>query len=165
MGIKPQLPALALAIGLVTIALALLNADKIGEGLILGVVAMIAVRHWAGRRADAYLAKLYAEHGDRMDEKPPAPGDRHTPTTGDGRRETGDGMHAQRMGSPPRPRDRQQRHEAMATALQPSSRRRCGSTPPPRLRTTATTGSPPTSFASRCALTNPQRTEPPKKVV
>jgi hypothetical protein len=38
MGIKSQLPALALAIGLVTIALASLNADRIGEGLILGVV-------------------------------------------------------------------------------------------------------------------------------
>jgi hypothetical protein len=67
MVIRYQLPALALAVGLVTIALAMLNADKIGEGLTLGVVALIAVRYWARRCADAYLAKLYAEHGDRMD--------------------------------------------------------------------------------------------------
>jgi hypothetical protein len=67
MVIKYQLPALALAIGLVTIALALLNADKIGEGVTLGVVALISVRYWARRCADAYLAKLSAEHGDRMD--------------------------------------------------------------------------------------------------
>ena len=67
MVIKRQLPALTLAIGLVTIALALLNAHKIGEGLTLGVVALMAVRYWARRYADAYLAKLYAEHGDRMD--------------------------------------------------------------------------------------------------
>jgi hypothetical protein len=67
MVIRYQLPALALAVGLVTIALALLNADKIGEGLTLGVVALISVRYWARRCADAYLAKLYAEHGDRMD--------------------------------------------------------------------------------------------------
>jgi hypothetical protein len=38
MGLKYQLPALALAIALTTIAVALLNADKIGSGLILGVV-------------------------------------------------------------------------------------------------------------------------------
>jgi hypothetical protein len=67
MVIKYQLPALALAVGLVTIALALLNADKIGDGLTLGVVALISVRYWARRCADAYLAKLYAEHGARMD--------------------------------------------------------------------------------------------------
>ena len=64
---KRQLPALTLAIGLVTIALALLKAHKIDEGLILGVVALMAVRYWARRYADAYLAKLHAEHGDRMD--------------------------------------------------------------------------------------------------
>jgi hypothetical protein len=46
MVIKYQLPALALAVGLVTIALALLNADKIGDGLTLGVVALISVRYW-----------------------------------------------------------------------------------------------------------------------
>jgi hypothetical protein len=67
MGIKSQLPALALAIGLVTIALALLNVDKIGEGLTLSVVALFAVRYWARRCADAHLAKLFAEHGERMD--------------------------------------------------------------------------------------------------
>ena len=67
MGLKYQLPPLTLAIGLITIALALLNADKIGEGLVLGVVALISVRYCARRCADAYLAKLYAEHGDRMD--------------------------------------------------------------------------------------------------
>ena len=67
MGIKSQLPALALAIGLITIALALLNADKIGLGLILGVVALISVRYCARRCADKYLTKLYAEHGGRMD--------------------------------------------------------------------------------------------------
>jgi hypothetical protein len=64
---KYQLPALALAVGFVTIALALLNADKIGGGLTLGVVALITIRYWARRRADAYLARLHAEHGDRMD--------------------------------------------------------------------------------------------------
>jgi hypothetical protein len=63
---KYQLPALALAIGLVTITLALLNADRIGDGLILGLVALLAIRYWARRCADAYLAKLHAEHGDRM---------------------------------------------------------------------------------------------------
>jgi hypothetical protein len=67
MGIRSQLPALVLAIGLVTITLVLLNADKIGEGLALSVVALIAVRYWARRCADAHLAKLYAEHGERMD--------------------------------------------------------------------------------------------------
>jgi hypothetical protein len=66
-GLKYQLPPLTLAIGLITIALALLNADKIGEGLVLGVVALVSVRYCARRCADAYLATLYAEHGDRMD--------------------------------------------------------------------------------------------------
>jgi hypothetical protein len=56
-----ELPALALAVGLVTVALALVNADKIGEGLTLGVVALMSVRYWARRRADAYLADLYQE--------------------------------------------------------------------------------------------------------
>ena len=67
MVIKHQLSVLSLAVGLITIALALLNADKIGEGLILAVVALVSVRYWARRCADAYLAKLHAEHGDRMD--------------------------------------------------------------------------------------------------
>jgi hypothetical protein len=91
MGIKSQLPALALAIGLVTIALALLNADKIGEALILGVVALIAVRYWARRCADAYLAKLYTEGSARMGQKLPASGDRHPPrrpATPEGQRPT-----------------------------------------------------------------------------
>ena len=65
MGIRSQLPALAAAISLAAVALALLNADRIGSGLIVGVAALIAVRFWAGRRADAYLAKLNALHGDR----------------------------------------------------------------------------------------------------
>jgi hypothetical protein len=55
---KYQLPALALAAGLVAVALALLDADRIGEGLVLSVVALIAVRRWARRRADAYLSGL-----------------------------------------------------------------------------------------------------------
>ena len=37
MGLKYQLPVITPAIGLITIALALLNADKIGKGLTLGV--------------------------------------------------------------------------------------------------------------------------------
>jgi hypothetical protein len=67
MGSKSQFPALALGIGLVLIALALLNANKIVEGLVLGVAALLAVRFWARRSADAYLARLHAEHGDHMD--------------------------------------------------------------------------------------------------
>jgi hypothetical protein len=67
MGIKYQLPAITLAIGLITIALALLHADKIGVGLTLGVVALVAVRYVARRCADAYLVKIHPEHGDRMD--------------------------------------------------------------------------------------------------
>ena len=67
MGVKYQLPALTIAIGLITIALALVNADKIGEGLTLGVVALVAVRYCARRCADAYLTETYPEHGDRMD--------------------------------------------------------------------------------------------------
>ena len=67
MGSKSQLPALALAVGLALIAMALLSADKIGEGLILGVAALLAVRFWAHRCADAYLARLHAQHGDHVD--------------------------------------------------------------------------------------------------
>jgi hypothetical protein len=67
MGLKYQLPALALAIALITIAVALLNADKIGLGLVLGVVALISVRYCARRCADKYLSDLRAKHGDRMD--------------------------------------------------------------------------------------------------
>jgi hypothetical protein len=67
MGSKSQFPMLLLAIGLSLLALVLLNASKIGEGLILGVAALLAVRFWARRRADAYLARLHAEHGDQMD--------------------------------------------------------------------------------------------------
>ena len=67
MGIKYQLPALTLAIGLITIALALLNVDMIGEGLTLGVVALIAVLYCVRRCADAHLTKIHPGHGDRMD--------------------------------------------------------------------------------------------------
>ncbi|RQX02523.1 hypothetical protein DLJ59_15405 [Micromonospora inaquosa] len=67
MGPKCQLPALTLAIALITIAVALLNADKIGLGLVLGVVTLISVRYCARRCADKYLSDLHAEHGDRMD--------------------------------------------------------------------------------------------------
>jgi len=52
---------------LALLALALLNADKTGEGLILALAALLAVRLWARRCADAYLARLHAEHGDHMD--------------------------------------------------------------------------------------------------
>jgi hypothetical protein len=67
MGSKSQFPALILAISLALLALALLNADKIGEGMILALAALLAVRLWARRCADAYLARLHSEHGDHMD--------------------------------------------------------------------------------------------------
>lgn len=146
MVIKFQLPALALAASLVTIALALLNADRIGEGLILGVVALIAARHWARRCADAYLARLYAEHGDRMDQELPAAGDRHTPRRpASAGGEAADGSYARPMGRRPPPRDRPARKGMRRWPHLPprSSRRRCGSTPPPRLRTSTTAGSCP----------------------
>ncbi|MGX6603975.1 hypothetical protein ACWKSP_17790 [Micromonosporaceae bacterium Da 78-11] len=67
MSIKSQLPALVVAVGLVVVALASLNAHKIGEGLVVGIAASLAVHCWARRRADAYLAKLHREHGEKMD--------------------------------------------------------------------------------------------------
>lgn len=62
-----QLPAVAPAIGFITVAVALLNADRIGEGLILAMVALLLVRHWARRHARTQLAEHDATHGDRMD--------------------------------------------------------------------------------------------------
>jgi hypothetical protein len=57
---KTQLPARALVIGFITFALALLNADKIGEGLVLAVVALVAVRYWARRCADTHMVERYS---------------------------------------------------------------------------------------------------------
>jgi hypothetical protein len=67
MRITYQLSAITAAIGLSAIALALLNADKIGEGLTVSVVVLTVVRYCARRCADACLTKIYPEHGDRMD--------------------------------------------------------------------------------------------------
>jgi hypothetical protein len=64
---KTQLPTVASAIAFITVEVALLNADKIGEGLILAMVALLVVRHWARRHARTHLAEHYATHGDRMD--------------------------------------------------------------------------------------------------
>ena len=63
---KTQLPAVAPAIGFITVVVALLNADRIGEGVILAMVAPLVVRHWPRRNARTHLAEHYATHGDRM---------------------------------------------------------------------------------------------------
>jgi hypothetical protein len=65
MDLKYQLPALILAVALITIAVALLNTGKVGSGLILGMVALISVRWCARRCADRYLTDLHTQHGDR----------------------------------------------------------------------------------------------------
>ena len=61
MGVRYQLPPLALAIGLGAIALALLNTGRTGEGVTLGVVTLMVVRSCARRCADAYLDRLLRE--------------------------------------------------------------------------------------------------------
>jgi hypothetical protein len=64
---EERLPAVAPAIGFITVAVALSNAGRIGEGLILVMVALVLVRHWARRYVRTHLAEHYATHGDRMD--------------------------------------------------------------------------------------------------
>ncbi|BCJ55908.1 hypothetical protein Asp14428_73830 [Actinoplanes sp. NBRC 14428] len=62
MRIKSPLPALVVAVGLAVVAVSLLNAHRIGAGLIVGIAASVAVHRWARRRADVYLAGLQANH-------------------------------------------------------------------------------------------------------
>jgi hypothetical protein len=67
MSIKYQLSVFVFAAVFFAIGWAFLRSDKIGEGLILGVLALMSVRYWARRRANAHLGERPAGHGDRMD--------------------------------------------------------------------------------------------------